>query len=203
MRRHLTSTDNTKTSEQQPAASSPPPLAESKREFVLPPYLQPGSGITIEEYSKAENGDPKAMYDVGSVIKMAEPASDAEYKKAMQDKDNQWYANRNELAFKWYERAAKAGCFEAQRELGAAYETGCGVDSSFDEARKWYKAAYVTAKKNKDEVGMEGATADLEGLKDDIANDKRAQKEMARTGQSVGQCSQKYYIVNQPKNNCI
>jgi TPR repeat protein len=44
-------------------------------------------------------------------------------------------------AVKWYKKAAGKGYIQAMRALGAAYESGSGVDVDKAEALKWYKKA--------------------------------------------------------------
>jgi len=42
---------------------------------------------------------------------------------------------------KWLRKAAEQGFADAQYNLAASYECGCGVSKNIEEAAKWYRQA--------------------------------------------------------------
>ena len=50
-------------------------------------------------------------------------------------------AQNHQLAFKYFEKAAKSGHTNSMVELGVCYEYGNGVIKNYTEAGNWYKKA--------------------------------------------------------------
>ncbi len=77
-----------------------------------------------ELFAKAEQGDAKAQFKLGSRYEYGNGVEQS-YEKAV----------------KWYRKAAEKKNAEAQFKLGHCYEQGKGVSPSNEEAIRWYKRA--------------------------------------------------------------
>ncbi|MXN65930.1 hypothetical protein GR183_13535 [Stappia sp. GBMRC 2046] len=85
----------------------------------LPETIGP---ITLRQ--AAENGDPKALFEV-----------------AVRYSEGKGVAPDLSKAVKYYERAAAGGLAPAQYRLGSLYEKGQGVEKNLETARLWYRRA--------------------------------------------------------------
>ena len=52
-----------------------------------------------------------------------------------------------DMAFEWFEKAAKKGHAEAMEKLGDCYSNGYGCKQSYSAAEKWYKNSIKAKKK--------------------------------------------------------
>lgn len=105
-----------------------------------------------ETRNKAEQGDAKAQYELGTHYLKGDKV-EKDYKKAV----------------KWDRKAAKQGMSKAESALGFAYMKGYGVDKDYKEAVKWLEKA--AEKGNKNAQYMLGKIY-LEGSKD-VKKDKK------------------------------
>ena len=126
----------------------------------------------VECFTKAaENGNAKAIYNLGEIYRKYREDNDRDqkafnyYKKAAllgcdeaQYRLAMYYSNGvgiekdEEQAFVWYQKSAEQGNVESQNMLGRCYEEGWGVDKDSTRAIEWYKKAaeqgYATAQCN-------------------------------------------------------
>jgi len=101
--------------------------------FALPLQSDPGQSADRAEpaadkisqlKTKAEAGDAQAQVDLGRAYD-----------------DGNGVKQSDELAAKWYQKAAEQGNPEAQNILGNMYRAGRGVDQNKEEAVRWYRKA--------------------------------------------------------------
>jgi uncharacterized protein len=102
------------------AATAQPPPVESAATTVA----TLSSSEISQLQSKAEAGDANAQVALG---------------KAYQDGNG--VPQNDELAVRWYRKAADQGNPEGQNDLGLMYRTGSGVEKSKEEAVNWYRKA--------------------------------------------------------------
>lgn len=104
--------------------------AETATEAALPeeqaaaPIVVPTDAGPVALREAAEEGDPKALFEIGS--RYAEGrGTKADMAKAAE----------------WYEKSADAGFAPAQYRIGNFYEKGTGVDRDIAKAKTWYQMA--------------------------------------------------------------
>lgn len=111
----------------QAAAEQAAPEADEAtvpEEIAPEPIVVPAEAGPQPLREAAEQGDPKALFEIGS-----------RYAEGRGTK-----ANLPEAA-KWYERAADAGFAPAQYRIGNFYEKGTGVTRDIVKAKTWYQMA--------------------------------------------------------------
>lgn len=105
-----------------PIEPATPQTADDVMSMQFAPAPADAGPVALRE--AADDGDPKAMYEIGN--RYAEGRGvDADPKEAA----------------KWYERAAELEFAPAQYRLGNLYEKGTGVDRDIAQAMDWYDKA--------------------------------------------------------------
>ncbi len=100
----------------------------------------------------AEQGDAQAQFHVGLVYtkginkyqKVLSEISLNEFPYPVKHDDN--------LAFQWFEKAAKQGNTDAQYFLGVCYSKGCGVKQDYAQAVYWHKKAAEQGNRNSQNI---------------------------------------------------
>jgi TPR repeat protein len=112
--------------------------------LVVALVQSPGSGAAAQSSSAQETTSPVKLSssDVAQLQSKAE-ASDAIAQLALGRayQDGNGVPRNEELAAKWYRRAADQGNAAAQNNLGIMYRSGSGVEKSKEEAVRWYRKA--------------------------------------------------------------
>ena len=115
-------------------------------------------------------GDPSAQFVIGKIF----------------DYGNGGVAQNQEVAVRWYRRAAKQGCPGAQFNLGSCYQLGEGVDMSKKEAAYWFREASLQG--DADAQYMLGLCyASGEGVAKNAHKAKKWLKEASRQGHKLAQ----------------
>lgn len=103
-------------------ASTAPPSQHPQQQ---PHTSTPLSASDISQLeAKAEAGDASAQLALGQAYE-----------------DGNGVQENDDLAVKWYRKAAEQGNADAETELGVMYREGRGVEKSKEEALKWYRKA--------------------------------------------------------------
>jgi TPR repeat protein len=160
--------------------------------------------------SKAENGDPKAQYNLGKCYATGQGVdkNDVEAVKWFRKSAEQgnaigqnalgaYYAagqgvDKNDVeAVKWFRKAAEQGFVEGQYNLGLCYAIGQGIDKNYMEAGKWLrKAAEQGHLEAKEQEAAVKELVQAEAIEQDEAK-QRAEYEKQRAELAVAQAQAK------------
>lgn len=138
-----------------------PSEAEDELIYEMARKYREGDGVEMDENKAldlllplSERGVAKAQYELA---------------RAYESSD---YADRQELAFKWYERAAEGGSVHAQSVLAQIYQHGDGGPRDYYRAIQWFKAAALQG----DEYAMYSVACMYENGDVDYGEDPDYQK---------------------------
>jgi|HubBroStandDraft_6_1064221.scaffolds.fasta_scaffold18679_3 TPR repeat protein len=100
-------------------------------------------GVVQSSSTSAQETTPEAKLSTSELAQLQSKAGtgDAAAQLALGRayQDGNGVPQNDELAVKWYRKAAELGNATAQNNLGIMYRTGSGVEKSKEEAVKWYR----------------------------------------------------------------